>query len=154
MSVLNCTRLAQKYKWHWNRKLLSLSGSIPLKVLGIWALVLLILVLGLEVWLELRVLASWPSTSDNFSLVFSLQWGLDHEQVKYVGLLAIVVLVIGLVEASFQLGSLSIGMILGLEIGESVQPGWIVLKGDLRDNWYYEMLWTIFILFYFIFLTL
>jgi len=46
MSVLNYTRLAQKYKWHWNRKLLSLSGSVPLKVSRMRALVLLVLVIG------------------------------------------------------------------------------------------------------------
>ena len=53
-----------------------------------------------EVWLGLRVLASWPSTLASCSLVLSLQQGLDHEQVEDVGLLA-VLLVIELVGASF-----------------------------------------------------
>ena len=135
MSMLNCTGLAQKYRRYWNRKLLSLLGSVLLKVLGMQALVTLELVLGLGVWLALRVLASQLSTSANCSLVFSLQWDFDCEWVKEVGLLAIL-LVVGLVaEASFQLGSLSIGMILGPGTGKTVWPGWIVLEGDLRDKW-------------------
>ena len=40
-----------------------------------------------------------------------------------MGLLAVVVLVIGLAGASSQLESLSIGMILGPETGKTVQPG-------------------------------
>ena len=40
-----------------------------------------------------------------------------------MGLLAVVVLVIRLVGASSQLELLSTGMILGLEIGETVWPG-------------------------------
>jgi len=52
-----------------------------------------------------------------------------------VGLLAILLLVIGLVVgASSQLGSLSAGTILGPETGETVQAGWIVLEGDLGDE--------------------
>jgi len=83
----------------------------------------------------LRVLASRPSTSANCSLVFSLQWGFDCERVEEVGLLA-VKLVLGLVVgASSQLGSLSTGTILGPGIDETVQAGWIVLEGDLRDEW-------------------
>jgi len=59
---------------------------------------------------------------------------LDHERVEEVGLLA-VKLVIGLVVgASSQLGSLSAGTILGPGTDETVQPGWILLKGDLRDK--------------------
>jgi len=69
------------------------------------------------------VLASWPSTSANCSLVFSLQWGLDHEQVEDIGLLAVIVLVIGLAEASSQLRLLYAGIILGPETGETVWPG-------------------------------
>jgi len=134
MSVSNCARLAQKYSLYWNRKLLSLLGSVPLKVLGMQALVPLELVLGPGVWLELRVLASQLSTSSNCSLVLLLQWGFDHEQVEEVGLLAIK-LVIGLAGASSQLGSLSAGMILGPGTGKTVQAGWIVLEGDLRDEW-------------------
>ena len=49
MSILNCARLAWKYKQYWNKKLLSLSGSVLLKVSEIQALVLLELVLGPEV---------------------------------------------------------------------------------------------------------
>jgi len=87
------------------------------------------------VCLALRVLASRPSTSANCSLVFSLRQGFDHERVEDVGLLA-AKLVLGLVVgASFQFGSLSTGMILGPETGETVQVGWIVLEGDLGDEW-------------------
>ena len=61
--------------------------------------------------------------SANCSLVFSLQWDLDHEQVEDVGLLA-VKLVIGLVAgASFQLESLSAVTILGPETDKAGQPG-------------------------------
>jgi len=70
-----------------------------LKVLRMWALVPLELVLGPGVWLELRVLASRPSTSANCSLVLLLWRGFDCEQVEKVGLLAIK-LVIELVGAS------------------------------------------------------
>jgi len=60
---------------------------------------------------------------------------LDHERVEKVGLLA-VKLVIGLVVgASSQLGLLSAGTILGPGTGKTVWPGWIVLEGDLRDEW-------------------
>jgi len=48
---------------------------------------------------------------------------LDYERVKNVGLLAVVVLVIGLVGASSELGSLSIGMILRLGTDETVWLG-------------------------------
>ena len=71
----------------------------------------------------------------NCSLVLSLQQGLDREQVEDVGLLAILLLVLGLVGASSQLGSLSIEIILGPGTGKTVQPGWIILEGDLRDEW-------------------
>jgi len=84
----------------------------------------------------LRVLASQPSTSANCSLVLSLQWGFDYERVEDVGLLAILLLVLGLVVgASSQFGSLSAGTILGPGTGETVWAGWIVLEGDLRDEW-------------------
>jgi len=135
MSVSNCAGLAWKYSLHWNRKLLSLSGSVPLKVSGMWALVPLELVLGVGVWLALRVLESWLSTLANCSLVLSLRRSFDHERVEEVGLLA-VKLVLRLVVGAFsQLGSLSTGMILGLGTGETVQTGWIVLEGDLGDEW-------------------
>ena len=52
--------------------------------------------------------------------------------MKEVGLLAIK-LVIGLV--SFQLGSLSAEIIFGSETGKAVQPDWMVLNKDLRDEW-------------------
>jgi len=71
----------------------------------------------------------------NCSLVLSLRWGLDHEQVEDVGLLSVLLLVLQLAEASSQLGLLSAGMILGPGTGETVQPGWIVLEGDLGDEW-------------------
>ena len=136
MSMLNCTRLAWKYKWHWNRKLLSLSGLVPLKVSEMRALVPLELVLGLGVWLTLRVLASRLSTSANCLLVLLLWQGFDYEWVEDVGLLAILLLVLRLVVgASSQLGSLSAGMILGLGTGETVQAGWIVLEGNLGNEW-------------------
>ena len=83
----------------------------------------------------LRVLASRPSTSANCSLVLSLRRGFDRERVEDVGLLA-VKLVLGLVVgASSQLGSLSAGMILGPGTGETAWAGWIVLEGDLGDEW-------------------
>jgi len=91
MSVSNYTGLAWKYRWHWNKKLLSLSGSVPLKVLEMRALVLLELVLGLRVWLELRVLASQPSTLANCLLVLSLRWGFDHERVEDVGFISYII---------------------------------------------------------------
>ena len=49
MSMSNHAELAQKYRQHWNRKLLSLLGSVPLKVLGMQALGHLDLILGLGV---------------------------------------------------------------------------------------------------------
>ena len=83
----------------------------------------------------LRVLASRLSTLANCLLVFLLRQGFDCERVEEVGLLAILLLVIGLVVgASSQLGSLSAGTILGPETGETVQAGWIVLEGDLGDK--------------------
>ena len=81
------------------------------------------------------MLASRPSTSANCLLVLLLQWGFDHEQVEDVGLLAILLLVLGLAGASSQLGSLSAEMILGLGTGETVWPDWIVLEEDLGDEW-------------------
>ena len=118
---------------------------MPLKVLGMWALVPLELVSGPGVWLTLRMLVSQPSTLANCSLVLSLQQDFDCERVEDVGLLVILLLVLRLAGASSQLGSLSAGTILGLGTGETVQPGWIVLEGDC-----YETLWTwtIFIFFF------
>ena len=69
------------------------------------------------------MLANWLSTSANCLLVFSLRQSFDHERVENVSLLVVVVLVIGLVRASSQLGSLSAGMILGLGTGETVWLG-------------------------------
>ena len=134
MSMSNCARLVQKYRWYWNKKLLSLSGSVLLKVSGMQALVPLELVLGPGVWLVLRMLASRLNTSANCSLVFSLWQSFDCEQVEEVGLLA-VKLVLGLVVGvSSQLGSLSAETILGPGTGQTVWPGWIVLEGDLADG--------------------
>jgi len=70
----------------------------------------------------------------NYSLVLSLRRGFNREQVEEVGLLA-VKLVIGLAGAFSQLGSLSTGMILGPGTDKTIQAGWIVLEGDLRDKW-------------------
>ena len=64
------------------------------------ALVPLELVLGPGVWLELRVLASRPSTLANCSLVLLLWQSFDYEWVKDIDLLAILLLVLGLAEAS------------------------------------------------------
>ena len=64
---------------------------------------------------------SQPSTSANCSLVLSLQWSFDHKRVEEVGLLAVIELVVKLVAgASFQLGLLSAGMILGPGTGKTV----------------------------------
>jgi len=71
----------------------------------------------------LRVFASQLGTSANCSLVLSLQQSFDHKRVEDVGLLAILLLVLGLVGASSQLGSLSTGTILGLGTGKTVQAG-------------------------------
>ena len=68
------------------------------------------------------MLASWLSTLANCSLVLSLQQDLDCEQVEDVGLLAILLLVLGLVGVSSQLELMSAGMILGPGTGETVQP--------------------------------
>ena len=81
------------------------------------------------------MLASRPSTSANCSLVFSLRQGFDREQVEEVGLLAVKLVLELVVGASSQLGSLSAGTILGPGTGETVQAGWIVLEGDLGDEW-------------------
>jgi len=82
----------------------------------------------------LRVLASQLSTLANCSLVLSLQQGFDCERVEDVGLLAILLLVLELVGASSQFGSLSAGTILGPGTGETVWAGWIVLERDLGDE--------------------
>ena len=84
------------------------------------------------------MLASQPSTlaSCSLVLVLLLQWGFDRERVENVGLLAILLLVLGLVVGvSSQLGSLSTVIILGLGTGKTVQAGWIVLERDLGDEW-------------------
>ena len=51
-----------------------------------------------------------------------------------MGLLAILLLVLGLAGASSQLGSLSTETILRLGTGKTVWAGWIVLEGDLGDE--------------------
>ena len=58
----------------------------------------------------------------NCSLVLLLQQSFDHEWVEEVNLLAIK-LVVGLAEASFQLGSLSTETILRPGTGKTVWPG-------------------------------
>jgi len=68
------------------------------------------------------MLASQPSTSANCSLVLLLRWDFDCEQVEDVGLLAILLLVLGLARASSQLGSFSAEMIPGPGIGKTVWP--------------------------------
>jgi len=57
--------------------------------------------------------------------------------VKDVGLLAIKLVLELVVGASSKLGSLSAGTILGPgpETGNAVQPGWVILDGDLGDEW-------------------
>ena len=83
----------------------------------------------------LRVLASRPSTLANCSLVFLLQRSFDHERVEEVGLLAIK-LILGLIVGAFsQLELLSARTILRPGTSKTIQPGWIVLEGDLRDKW-------------------
>ena len=59
-----------------------------------------------------------------------------------VGLLAVIVLVGLVVGASSQLELLSAGTILGPGAGKTVWLGWIVLEGDLGDDWF---LWWIFL---------
>ena len=63
------------------------------------------------------------SKSANCSLRFSLRQGLDHKQVEDVGLLAVVVLVIGLMGIFSQLESLSVGTILGPGTGKTIWLG-------------------------------
>ena len=70
------------------------------------------------------------SISANCSLVLLLCQDFDHEQVKKLGLL-VARLVVG---ASFQLESLSTGMILGLETGKTVQASWIVQVGNFGED--------------------
>jgi len=48
---------------------------------------------------------------------------LDYEQVEEVGLLAVKLVIELVVGASFQLGLLSAGTILGPGIGETIWPG-------------------------------
>ena len=69
------------------------------------------------------MLASWPNTSANCSLVLSLRWGFDYERVEDVGLLVKLLLVLGLVGASSQLESLSAETILGPGTDEIVLSG-------------------------------
>ena len=54
--------------------------------------------------------------------------GVDHN------ILAVKLVLRLVVGASSQFGSLSAGMILGPETGETVWAGWIVLEGDLGDE--------------------
>ena len=81
------------------------------------------------------MLASQLSTSSNCSLVLLLQRSFDHERVEEVGLLAIKLILGSIVGAFSQLESLSAGTILRPGTSKTIQPGWIVLEGDLRDKW-------------------
>ena len=58
----------------------------------------------------------------NCSLVLSLWQGFDCEWVEELGLLVVRLVI----ELSFQLGLLSIRMILGPGTGKTVQADWIV----------------------------
>jgi len=111
-----------------------LLGSVLLKVLETQALVPLELVLGLGVWLALRILASRSSILANCSLVLLLWQGFDYEQVEKVSLLAVKLVIRLVVETSFQLGLLSTEMILGPETDEAFWLDWIVLDRDLRED--------------------
>ena len=91
-----------------------------MKISKIWVLVPLKLVLGLGIWLALRLFTSWPSMSANYLLVLLLWWNFDCKQIEEVSLLNIRLLVELVVRAFFQLGSLSIEMILRLGTGETV----------------------------------
>jgi len=80
------------------------------------------------------MLVSQPSMFANCLLVFSLWWDLYHKWVENVGLLAVKLVVELVAGVSSQLGSLSVGIILGPGIGEAIWPEWIVLEGDLGDK--------------------
>ena len=54
--------------------------------------------------------------------------------MEKVGLLAVILVIELVMGASSQLGSLSIGTILGPETDEAIWPGWTVLDGDLGDE--------------------
>ena len=73
--------------------------------------------------IRIKYLVSQPSILANCLLVFLLQQGLDHEQVEDIGLLAILLLVIGLARAFSQLRLLSTETILGPETDKTVWPG-------------------------------
>ena len=85
---------------------------MPLKVLGVWALVSFELVLKLEVWLALSIFISHPSTLANCLLVLSLWQGFDCKWIEEVGLLDVRLVIWLVAEASFQLELLFTGMIL------------------------------------------
>ena len=140
MSVSNCTGLAWKYSLHWNRKLLSLSGSVPLKVSGMRAFSSPRISVRCGSLISIKsVSKSAEYFSQLFVSIIALT-GFDREQVEDVGLL-VAKLVLGLVVgASSQLGSLSAGMIFGPRTGKAIWSGWIVLDGDLRDD---QPLWWI-----------
>ena len=55
--------------------------------------------------------------------------------MEEIGLLAVKLVIELVARTSFQLGLLSIRTILGPGTGKTVWPGWIVLEGDLRDEW-------------------
>ena len=97
-----------------------------------WALVPLKLVLELEIWLELRVFASWPSISANCLLVLLLQWNFDCEQVEEVDLLNVKLVMELVAGASSKSGSLF------TQTGETIQLGSIIWDEDLRND---QFLW-------------
>ena len=96
-----------------------------------WALVFLKLVLGLGVWLVLRVFASWTSILANYLLVLSLWWDFDYEWVEELGLLEVRLVI----EVFSQLELLSTETILGPGTNKTIWADWIVWIGDLEDNW-------------------
>ena len=63
---------------------------------------------------------SWPSILANYLLVLLLQWDFDHKQVKEVGLLDVRLVIELVAEVFSQLESLSIEMILRLEIDKTI----------------------------------
>ena len=72
-----------------------MSGSVPLKISEIWALVPLELELELEVWLVVSMFTIWPSILANcLSVKLLLYQSFDYEWVEKLGLL-VMELVIG-----------------------------------------------------------
>ena len=72
------------------------------------------------IWLALRMFASQPSISVNYSLILSLQWSFNYKWVEEVNLLDIRLVTKLVTGASSQLKSLSVKTILGPKTGETV----------------------------------